>query len=66
MTGFPISPTFIGEDLIFSHIHPDQWWLASIVSVGFILDGLAILRIYSRVFLGVYSKGHQSKPYQNS
>ena len=66
MTGFPISPTFIGEDLIFSHIHPNQWWLASIVSVGFILDGLAILRIYSRVFLGVYSKGQQAKPYQNS
>ncbi|MBX7095605.1 MAG: hypothetical protein K1X56_12870, partial [Flavobacteriales bacterium] len=25
MTGFPITPTFIGEDLIFSHIHSDQY-----------------------------------------
>jgi len=66
MTGFPISPTFIGEDLIFSHIHPDQWWLATIVSVGFILDGLAILRIYSRVFLGTHSQDQGSIPYQNS
>ncbi len=23
-TGFPITPTFIGEDLIFTHIHEDQ------------------------------------------
>jgi len=66
MTGFPISPTFIGEDLIFSHIHPDQWWLASIVSIGFILDGLAILRIYSRLFLGIHSQDQGATPYQNS
>lgn len=66
MTGFPISPTFIGEDLIFSHIHPNQWWLATLVSVGFILDGLAILRIYSRVFLGIHAQGEMATPYQNS
>ncbi|MGZ3919618.1 MAG: proton-conducting transporter transmembrane domain-containing protein, partial [Bacteroidia bacterium] len=28
LTGFPITPTFIGEDLIFSHIHEDQYVLA--------------------------------------
>ncbi len=58
MTGFPITPAFIGEDLIFSHIHEDQFALAAIVSLSFILDGLAVIRIYARVFMGPYSKTH--------
>lgn len=52
ITGFPITATFIGEDLIFSHIHTNQWVLASLVSLSFIIDGLAAIRIYARVFLG--------------
>lgn len=52
MTGFPISPTFIGEDIVFSHIKEQQWVLASLVALSFVLDGLAVIRIYSRIFLG--------------
>jgi formate hydrogenlyase subunit 3/multisubunit Na+/H+ antiporter MnhD subunit len=58
MTGFPITPAFIGEDLIFTHIHEDQFALAAIVSLSFILDGLAVIRIYARVFMGPNSKTH--------
>jgi formate hydrogenlyase subunit 3/multisubunit Na+/H+ antiporter MnhD subunit len=65
LSGFPISPTFIGEDLVFSHIHANQYALAFFVSASFIMDGLAILRIYARVFLGphvhsVYEMGYRS------
>jgi NADH:ubiquinone oxidoreductase subunit 5 (subunit L)/multisubunit Na+/H+ antiporter MnhA subunit len=52
ISGFPISPSFIGEDLIFSHIHEEQLLLAFFVATSLILDGLAIMRIYARVFLG--------------
>ena len=52
VAGFPISPSFIGEDLIFTHIHADQPVLATVVAFSIILDGLAIIRIYSRLFLG--------------
>jgi NADH:ubiquinone oxidoreductase subunit 5 (subunit L)/multisubunit Na+/H+ antiporter MnhA subunit len=52
LAGFPISPTFIGEDLMFSHMHENQVVLAAIVSLTFIIDGLAVIRIYARVFLG--------------
>ena len=31
VSGFPITPTFVGEDLIFTHIHEDQPFLAFIV-----------------------------------
>lgn len=58
LTGFPITPTFIGEDLIFSHIHEDQFLLAGIVSLSFILDGLAVIRIYARIFMGPNYRTH--------
>ena len=52
VAGFPISPSFIGEDLIFTHIQENQPVLAAMVALSIILDGLAIIRIYARLFLG--------------
>ena len=49
---FQLPLRFVGEDLIFSHIHEDQAGLAVIISLSFIIDGLAIIRTYARVFLG--------------
>jgi NADH-quinone oxidoreductase subunit L len=40
LTGFPISPTFLGEDLIFSHIHEGQFLLAFLVACSFVIDCL--------------------------
>jgi NADH-quinone oxidoreductase subunit L len=65
-TGFPITPTFIGEDLIFSHIHEDQWLLAFFTSLSFVVDGLAIIRIYARVFLGPHAKSVYEMAYRSS
>ena len=56
LAGFPISPTFIGEDLIFSHVHFNQIGLAFFTSLSLIINGLAAIRIYSRVFLGPHIK----------
>jgi len=66
LSGFPITPTFIGEDLIFSHIHENQVVLASFVALSFIIDGLAIMRIYARVFLGPHTKNYHSIAYRSS
>jgi NADH-quinone oxidoreductase subunit L len=63
LTGFPITPAFIGEDLIFSHIHKDQYMLAFTTAFSFIIDGLALIRLYSRLFLGPSGLPGQSKPY---
>jgi hypothetical protein len=58
VSGFPISPTFIGEDLIFSHIHEDQLLLAMRTAGSLIIDGLAIIRIYARIFMGPDPKSY--------
>lgn len=65
-SGFPITPTFIGEDLMFSHIHEDQILFAFMVSLSFIIDGLAIMRIYARVFLGPHVKSQYDMAYRSS
>lgn len=65
-SGFPITPTFIGEDLMFIHIHEDQAVFALMVSLSFIIDGLAIIRIYARVFLGPHVKSQYDMAYRSS
>jgi len=65
-SGFPITPTFIGEDLMFSHIHEDQAVFAFVVSLSFIIDGLSIMRIYARVFLGPHVKSQYDMAYRSS
>lgn len=66
VSGFPISPSFIGEDLIFTHIRDDQFLLAFFVALCFIIDGLAIIRIYARTFLGPHVKSVYEMAYRSS
>jgi NADH:ubiquinone oxidoreductase subunit 5 (subunit L)/multisubunit Na+/H+ antiporter MnhA subunit len=66
IAGFPISPTFLGEDLIFTHIHAYQYGLAFLVALSFILNGLALIRIYARVFLGPHVKSMYEMAYRSS
>lgn len=66
LAGFPITPTFIGEDLIFSHIHYNQFLLAFFNSVAYIMGGISIIRIYARLFLGPHIKTYHETPYKSS
>jgi len=66
LTGFPISPTFLGEDLIFSHIHEDQLLLAFLVACSYVVGGLALIRLYSMLFLGPHTKTYHEVAYRNS
>ncbi|HRE73804.1 MAG TPA: proton-conducting transporter membrane subunit [Flavobacteriales bacterium] len=59
VAGFPITTTFFGEDLVLTHIHENQVLLAFFVSVTFIVNGLAVIRIYSRIFLGTHQRSVQ-------
>jgi NADH:ubiquinone oxidoreductase subunit 5 (subunit L)/multisubunit Na+/H+ antiporter MnhA subunit len=66
LAGFPIIPTFIGEDLMLGHIHENQLPLRLLIVLNLILDGLVIFRIYSRVFLGPHMKGYHEVAYRSS
>lgn len=59
ISGFPITPTFLGEDLILTHIGKHDVVMAAIVSITFILNGMAVIRIYTRIFLGGNTRNYQ-------
>lgn len=61
VAGFPITTTFLGEDIILSHIHSNQVILAMLVSLTFIINGIAVIRIYARVFLGNTERNYQDE-----
>jgi len=65
VAGFPITPTFIGEDLIYSHIHSSQKTLILINAATFVVDGLVLIRLYSHLFMGpdpdrIYANGYKA------
>lgn len=66
VAGFPITPTFIGEDLIFTHIHENQVILAAFIALSLIINGLAAIRIYARVFLGPHIKTYHGSAKRSS
>lgn len=52
MSGFPFTPTFLGIDWLFAHIHPDDFFLVLVAGLNFIILEIAVLRIYARLFMG--------------
>ena len=66
ISGFPITPTFIGEDLLLGHIHEDQFPLLVLLTLCLALDGLVVFRIYSRLFLGQHISGYHDFAYRSS
>ncbi|MFN7117407.1 MAG: proton-conducting transporter membrane subunit [Saprospiraceae bacterium] len=66
LAGFPITPTFIGEDLIIGHIHENQILLTALTALNLILSGLTVYRIFARVFWGPHDKGYHEVAYRSS
>jgi NADH:ubiquinone oxidoreductase subunit 5 (subunit L)/multisubunit Na+/H+ antiporter MnhA subunit len=61
ISGFPISTSFFGEDLIFVHIHQDQYALATITALVFVINGITVIRLYAKLFLGTHPRNIQEK-----
>ncbi len=66
LSGFPITPTFIGIDLIFTHIHANQIFLALVMALNFLFLELSMLRIYTRIFLGQHKKAYHPIAFKSS
>jgi NADH-quinone oxidoreductase subunit L len=66
LIGFPFTPTFLGIDILFTHVHQDQPILITLTSLSFIFIEIAILRIYARIFLGQHKKNYHPIAYRSS
>jgi NADH-quinone oxidoreductase subunit L len=62
LMGFPITSSFIGIDLMLSHIQTNQIFLIFLNALSFVISGIALLRIYVRLFLGADIKKTSSTP----
>lgn len=58
--GFPITPTFIGEDLLLGHVHANQIPLLAMIVLSAALDALIVFRVYARLFFGPHGKGYHA------
>lgn len=66
MVGFPISPTFVGLDIMFSEIDMNNKVLLLLSAVTFVVLELAVLRVYARVFLGQHIKTYHEVAFRSS
>jgi NADH:ubiquinone oxidoreductase subunit 5 (subunit L)/multisubunit Na+/H+ antiporter MnhA subunit len=66
LVGFPFTPTFIGIDLLFSHIHKQEILLIIFIALSFIFMELAVLRMYARIFMGQHKKAYHPIAFRSS
>jgi NADH:ubiquinone oxidoreductase subunit 5 (subunit L)/multisubunit Na+/H+ antiporter MnhA subunit len=55
LIGFPISPLYIGIDLLLTYIESDQYLIMISVALSLIFIEISLLRIYTRLFCGIPS-----------
>ncbi|MCW3073111.1 MAG: hypothetical protein JWP69_180 [Flaviaesturariibacter sp.] len=64
--GLPFTPTFIGIDLLFSHVGKSEYFFIMLMAISFVFIELAALRIYARIFLGQHKKQYHPIAYRSS
>lgn len=52
MVGFPVTPAFLGEDLILSHASNHHPWFALPITICFVINGIAAARMFLRLCMG--------------
>jgi NADH-quinone oxidoreductase subunit L len=52
LVGFPISPAFLGEDLLLSQASSHGPWFALPITIAFIINGIAGARVFQRLCMG--------------
>lgn len=66
MIGFPITPTFFGIDINFGEIETHQIGLLFLSALSFVVCGLSVIRLYTRIFLGPHIKTYHESAYRSS
>ncbi len=52
LVSFPISPAFIGEDLLLYHASGHHGWIVALIAVSFVINGIAAARVFLRLSMG--------------
>ncbi|NJA07768.1 NADH-quinone oxidoreductase subunit E [Methylococcaceae bacterium WWC4] len=52
LVGFPITPAFLGEDLLLAHATNQHPWFALPITIAFVVNGIAAARVFVRLCMG--------------
>lgn len=52
LVGFPITPAFLGEDLLLAHATNQHPWFALPITIAFVVNGIAAARVFMRLCMG--------------
>ena len=63
---FPITPSFIGEEVLLSMIHTSHGALVGIFALGYVLSGVCAMRLFAKVFFGPHKKTYHEIAYRSS
>ena len=63
---FPITPSFIGEEIFLSSIRTDHGALVAIFALGYVLSGVCVMRLFAKIFFGPHKKMYHEIAYRSS
>jgi NADH-quinone oxidoreductase subunit L len=63
---FPISPSFLAQDLLLSSIPASHAWQIALFCLTYLLMGVSIMRLYTKVFFGPYKGSYHEVAYRSS
>lgn len=66
LMGFPITSAFVGMELLLSGVSASQPILLALLLLSFLVNGLAMIRIYARIFLGPHVKTYHTQARKSS
>jgi hypothetical protein len=63
---FPISPSFLAQDILLGSIPQDYAFLIAPFCFSYLLVGVSIIRLYTKVFFGPHKTSHHEIAYRSS
>jgi NADH-quinone oxidoreductase subunit L len=63
---FPITPSFLGQDILLSTIHGEHLLPIVLFGIAYVVSGIAIIRLFAKVFFGPHQKTYHEVAYLSS
>lgn len=63
---FPITPSFLGQDILLNTIHSEHMFHVVMFSISYVISGIAIIRLFAKVFFGPHQKTYHEVAYKSS
>jgi NADH-quinone oxidoreductase subunit L len=63
---FPISPSFLAQDILLSFIPGNHAFQIVLFCLAYLLAGVSIMRLYTKVFFGPHKTGYHEIAYKSS